>query len=80
MKWFKGKGKEQPFCECENYCSCRQPPHHGCGDCDWYRFLDSGYGYCIAMPKVAVVPWCKITCSLFKARRVKNARTKQKAG
>ena len=54
-------------CECEEYCPCKKP-HYGCFDCDWYRFLDSGFGYCIATPKVIIVPWCRAICSLFAKR------------
>jgi len=59
--------KQEKGCECEDYCPCKEP-HHGCEDCIWYRFIDSGYGYCIAVPGVVGVPWCRIVCSLFKLR------------
>ena len=65
MKW-KFWGKEiKPDCECEEYCPCKKP-HEKCWLCNYYRQIDSGYGYCIALPQVIVVPWCRIICSLFK--------------
>jgi len=51
-----------------------------CEDCGWYEFIDSGYGYCRALPpkttpqpknkpwtvEYQVVPWTMRVCSFFK--------------
>ena len=53
-------------CECEGFCPCKTPQLETCEDCKFYRWIDSGYGHCIALPTAITVPWCKIPCSLFK--------------
>lgn len=63
-------------CECEEYCSCRTPDDKEliCEKCKHYRMIDSGYGYCIALPAVTTVPWCRITCSLFRLHKPTDER------
>jgi len=66
FNWFRRK--QEKDCKCIGYCPCKEP-HDGCMVCNWYRSIDSGYGYCIATPKVVIVPWCRIVCSLFVLRK-----------
>jgi hypothetical protein len=58
------KSKVESKCEHKDYCDCNEN-HLSCEKCKWYKMIDAGYGYCMGLPKVEVVPWCKITCSLF---------------
>ena len=67
MNWFKKKKKE-PYCKCEDYSPCNADKDPRCEMCGFYRIIDSGYGYCIALPTVVTVPWCRITCSLFELK------------
>ena len=67
-------------CECEDYCPCGAwrflPPNRSiprCEDCDYFSFSDSGYGYCLGLPTVVTVPWCKPPCSLFIEKKKKVA-------
>ena len=63
---------KKDMCKCENYCSCEDfAKSQYCKNCYWYWFVDSGYGYCKALPEVSMVPWCKDGCSLYK-ERIKN--------
>ena len=56
-------------CKHAGYCNCGAVGKGlNCMTCRFYRMIDSGYGYCIALPTVVVVPWCKDVCSLFKER------------
>ena len=52
FNWFRRE--QERGCECEEYCPCpsNKVPRHTCLDCSYYRMIDSGYGHCIAMPKV----------------------------
>ena len=72
FNWFRKK--QERDCECEEYCPCpsNKVPRYTCLDCSYYKMIDSGYGYCTAMPKVVVVPWCRIICSLFQRRKPKQ--------
>ncbi len=68
MKLKFWKRDDVPNCECEEYCSCKDSKKVQCDDCDYYKMIDSGYGTCIALPQVVIVPWCRIICSLFHKR------------
>lgn len=71
MRLLFWRKKVEVGCECEEYCPCHTPDDGEliCEKCKYYRMIDSGYGYCITLPKVAIVPWCRIPCSLFMKRR-----------
>ena len=51
-------------CMCDEFCSCTGDDGAMCYSCKWYRMIDSGYGNCVALPVVQVVPWCRPICSL----------------
>jgi hypothetical protein len=54
-------------CVHKPYCDCTKA--HGreiCEECKYYQAIDSGFGYCIGLPQVTTVAWCRITCSIFK--------------
>lgn len=55
-------------CQHNPYCNCKRIINDGCETCQFYKIIDSGYGYCIALPIVIIVPFCKITCALFKGK------------
>lgn len=56
-------------CMREDYCPCPSVNRPYCEKCTHYRWFDSGYGYCVALPEVVFVPWCRIVCGLFTARK-----------
>lgn len=61
----------QPEVDCEWHDSCDCSPgkkEQKCEDCFWYKFVDSGYGFCKALPEPIIVGWCRDTCSLFKKK------------
>ena len=56
-------------CEFNKFCNCGK--NYGtktCDNCKFYEMIDSGYGYCIALPIPPVVAHCKITCTFFKEK------------
>jgi len=57
-------------CEYIECCPCNpnKSSYNHCKNCVYYKWIDSGYGTCIALPKIEVVPWCKISCSLYKRK------------
>jgi hypothetical protein len=50
-----------PYCNCQKDLSMNT-----CDNCQFYKMIDSGYGYCIALPIASTVAWCKTPCALFK--------------
>lgn len=67
MKGIKG-------CPFKNYCNCNRPLSvNVCERCVYFKSIDSGIGYCIGLPKVETVPWCKIPCALFKNKIIKES-------
>lgn len=52
-------------CEWKNSCNCDNKKQLWCELCKWYWVLDSGYGYCRALPDHIIVAWCRDICSLF---------------
>jgi len=50
------------------FCECNLNKTESCEQCLWYNFIDSGYGYCKALPTFVQVAWCRDICSLFKKR------------
>ena len=58
--------KDKPECMRQDACDCSAKKSGFCEKCNWYVAIDSGYGYCIALPTTYQVPWCKDICSLFK--------------
>lgn len=69
MKWFWQK-KNESFCEFQDSCDCnaKKVKTISCESCRYYWFIDSGYGYCKALPQPSIVAWCKDICSLFKEK------------
>jgi hypothetical protein len=68
--WWK---KEYQGCEFQDCCNCKiKDKLNSCEDCKWYLEIDSGYGYCKALPIPVVVGWCKDICSLFKVKANKS--------
>ncbi len=57
-----------PPCEWDKCCDCHEKKETTCSACKYYYFIDSGYGYCRALPKPIMVAWCRFTCSLFKSK------------
>ena len=57
--------KPPKSCEWGDSCVCRGVKPNCCELCKWYWMIDSGYGYCKALPQHTVVAWCRDTCSLF---------------
>ncbi|KKM83683.1 hypothetical protein LCGC14_1306950 [marine sediment metagenome] len=65
-------------CHWENFCKCSHDSKEyiekedSCSKCPFYLFIDSGYGWCRALPEPIVVAWCKDICSFYpsKAREV----------
>jgi len=65
-----GRKREENCCEFEDACNCsRLDKLKTCERCQFYYGVDSGGGYCRAMPKFEPVAWCRDTCSLYKERR-----------
>ena len=53
-------------CDFEGMCDCNnKAKSKRCDICTWYSMIDSGYGYCRALPQPIVVAWCKDICSYF---------------
>lgn len=51
------------WCDCENIIK-----EDYCDKCIYYRWVDSGYGYCIGLPTTTITPWCKDPCALYKKK------------
>jgi hypothetical protein len=49
-------------------CECKLNKVDRCEKCRWYKFIDSGYGFCRALPTFTIVAWCKDTCNFYKVR------------
>ena len=53
-------------------CNCREERELSCGQCGKYKLIDSGYGYCRALPTWVVTAWCRDICGLFVDRKDKG--------
>ena len=53
--------------ECR-YCGVNKATSNGCDACQYYRFIDSGYGWCRALPQFTLTAWCRDICSLYKEK------------
>jgi len=63
----KSKGID---CKFSDLCSCESLYKSTlCQLCRWYFWVDSGCGYCRALPEPSLVAWCKDPCSLFSPTR-----------
>ena len=59
--------KESGNCEFDNACDCSSNDKpNTCEKCQFYFWVDSGNGWCRAMPKFEAVAWCRDVCSLYK--------------
>ena len=71
MKTLFRRAKEvKKNCKWEDSCICESGGSYihksiQCQDCKFYFFIDSGTGYCRALPEPVLVAWCKDICSLF---------------
>lgn len=52
-------------CKWQDSCDCEGIKPLYCQRCKWYSWIDSGYGYCKALPEHIIVAWCRDICSLF---------------
>ena len=53
-------------------CNCEEDKERNCGKCKRYVLIDSGYGYCRALPVWTVTAWCRDICGLFRAKEMKK--------
>lgn len=53
-------------CKWAESCDCHRIKSDYCEKCKFYLGIDSGYGFCKALPEHIVVAWCRDICSLFK--------------
>ena len=67
---FWRRKKPTTFCEFLDSCNCINKKEKQCRDCRYYSMIDSGYGYCKALPQPILVAWCKDTCSFFSSKKV----------
>jgi len=57
-------------CACSDYCNCEEEEERlRCELCEYFKPIDSGYGYCMVLPTIVTVPWCRVICGQFKRRR-----------
>jgi len=63
-------GQPEVGCEWQDSCDClsKTSKKVKCEDCDWFKRIDSGYGFCKALPEPIPVGWCRDICSLFKEK------------
>ena len=62
----KTRRTDGPDCRWSDSCHCGSIDKRVCCEkCKWYWCIDSGYGYCRAMPEHIVVAWCRDICSLY---------------
>ena len=70
MRFWRRK-RQQEFCKWEDLCKChKEDGDDYCQKCKLYHMIDSGYGWCSALPEQVIVAWCKDICSFFKRRIV----------
>jgi len=53
-------------CRWAESCDCSDIKITYCSKCIWYWAIDSGYGYCKALPQHTIVAWCRDCCRLFE--------------
>jgi len=53
-------------CRWSDCCRCEDDKSDYCQKCQFYWFIDSGYGYCRALPEFVLVGWCRDVCSLYE--------------
>lgn len=51
-----------------NFCSNCSITKQGCESCEYYKFVDSGFGWCIYNPEPVLTEWCRDICGQFKVR------------
>lgn len=58
---------KEKLIDCKWYesCDCLSVKSKYCSLCTFYWTIDSGYGFCKALPEHILVPWCRDICSLF---------------
>lgn len=53
-------------CEWQDSCDCTKANKlEACHKCKFYYEIDSGYGWCRALPTFTAVGWCRDICGLF---------------
>lgn len=66
--------EKQPDCEWKDSCDCVLIKTITCENCRFYYFIDSGYGWCKALPAFEEMAWCRDVCGLFKRPKPKEAQ------
>lgn len=69
IRWFLERGRKEEYDDCEwlDSCKCNALDKTDyCGKCRFYFQVDSGYGYCRALPGFVLVAWCRDVCSLYR--------------
>ncbi len=61
--------KDELGCKWLESCKCKDKRENACGYCQFYFQIDSGFGYCRALPSHVLTAWCRDICSLFKSNR-----------
>ena len=64
-KSFEGCGFQNRGCICDAHSK-----HVSCQECRFYHMIDSGYGWCKALPTFVIVGWCRDICGMFRNRKV----------
>lgn len=65
LPWNQNKSFTRKDCEFQEACNCKRKIEQSCELCTFFRAIDSGYGWCIALPRPFVVAWCKEVCFFF---------------
>ena len=67
MKLLFWKKRDESTCKWDGICKCHSTnKERRCDKCDFYWWVDSGFGYCRALPEFVVVAWCRDVCSFYK--------------
>lgn len=59
-------------CRWKESCDCSSIKDKHCSKCAFYWWLDSGYGYCKALPEHTLVGWCRDICYLYHPKEGAN--------
>lgn len=70
------KATKPDDCQWAESCNCDENKSHSCMKCKWYWFIDSGYGYCKALPEHMAIAWCRDVCSLYGQKQEMAGRGK----
>ena len=73
-----GKKKELR-CEWQESCICDSRKSAHCDKCELYYFIDSGFGWCKALPVPTRVAWCRDICGLFRPKKKVTKKEPEKS-